>query len=74
TGDGLVWVIHELVQLKDRMNRQDIQDITDRFIESQVLVPGKWKPMMKDEITGRSARARYLRRIQQTLEIYRELI
>ncbi|MDH4028999.1 MAG: hypothetical protein OEU95_09240, partial [Nitrospirota bacterium] len=61
TGDGLVWVIHELVQLKDRMKRQDIQDITDRFIESQVLVPGKWKPMMKEEITGRSARARYLR-------------
>ena len=74
TGDGLGWIIHEAIQLKDRMKREELQDIIDRFIESQVLVPGKWKPIRQEEITGRSMKARYLRRIQQTLEMYQELI
>ncbi len=74
TGDGLSWIIHETIQLKDRMKRQELQDIIDRFIESQVLVPGKWNPFRQEEAAGRSMKARYLRRIQQTLEMYNELI
>ncbi len=74
TGDGLSWIIHETIQLKDRMKRQELQDIIDRFIESQVLVPGKWNPFRQEEAAGRSMKARYLRRIQQTLEMYHELI
>jgi hypothetical protein len=74
TGDGLGWIIHEAIQLKDRMKREELQEIIERFIESQVLVPGKWKPIIREEVTGRSMKARYLRRIQQTLEMYQELI
>lgn len=74
TGDGLSWIIHETIQLKDRIKRQELQEIIDRFIEAQVLVPGKWNPLRQEEISGRTMKARYLKRIQQTLEMYHELI
>jgi hypothetical protein len=74
TGDGISWIIYEIMKLKDRMKRQELQDITDRFIESQVLVPGKWRPIRQEEIAVRSLKPRFLRRIQQTLERHHEMI
>jgi hypothetical protein len=74
TGDGISWIIYEIMKLKDRVNRQELQDITNRFIESQVLVPGKWRPISREETAGRSLKARLLRKIQQTLKECNELI
>jgi hypothetical protein len=74
TGDGISWIIYEIMKLKDRVNRQELQDITNRFIESQVLVPGKWRPIRQEETAGRSLKARLLRKIQQTLKECNELI
>jgi len=74
TGDGLTWIIRDLMQVKDRIRRQELQGIIDRFIESQVLVPGTWRPVTQREVTGRSVRARYLRKILRTLEMFQELI
>ena len=74
TGDGLIWVIKETIQLKNRMKREEIQEGLERFIESQVLVPGKWKPIQPAEVAGRSMKAQYLRKIQEVLEMYQELI
>jgi uncharacterized protein YdiU (UPF0061 family) len=74
TGDGLTWIIRDLMQIKDRIRRQELQGIIERFIESQVLVPGKWRPITRQEVEGRSMRARYLRKILQTLEMFQELI
>ncbi len=74
TGDGLIWVIKETIQLKDQMKREEIQEGLERFIESQVLVPGKWKPIQPDEVAGQSMKAKYLRKIQELLEMFQELI
>jgi len=74
TGDGLTWIIRDLMQIRDRVRRQELQGIVDRFIESQVLVPGKWKPLTQDEVAGRSVKARYLRKILRNLEMFQELI
>ncbi len=74
TGDGLTWIIRDLMQIKDRIRRKELQGIVDRFIESQVLVPGKWKPLTQGEVAGRSVKARYLRKILRNLEMFQELI
>lgn len=74
TGDGLTWIIRDLIQIKDRIKRQELQGIIDRFIESQVLVPGKWKPVTQEDVAGQSMKARYLRKILRTLEMFHELI
>ncbi len=74
TGDGISWIIYEIMKLKDRTKRQELQDITDRFIESQVLVPGKWRPITQEEVAGQSLKPRFLRRIQKTLAQHHELI
>ena len=74
TGDGISWIIYEIMKLKDRTKRQELQNITDRFIESQVLVPGKWRPITQEEVAGQSLKPRFLRRIQKTLAQHYELI
>jgi len=74
TGDGLVWVINEAIAARDQVKREKIQEALDRFIESQVLIPEKWKPIEKDEIKGSSIKARLLRKMQEHLEFFDEKI
>ena len=44
TGNGVINVVDEIIKMKDDLGRADLQGVMDRFIESQVLVPGEWKP------------------------------
>jgi hypothetical protein len=74
TGDGLTWIVNEVLAAKRRMERKQIQDAVDRFIESQVLVPGQWRPIRAQELNGTSMKARLLRVIQANLELYNENI
>lgn len=74
TGDGLTWIVAEAIKAKKRMERKQIQAVIDRFIDSQVLVPGKWKPITPRELRGASMKARLLRRMQETIEMYNETI
>lgn len=74
TGDGLTWIVNEAIEAKDQMKQQEIQEAIDRFIGSQILVPGKWKPIREEELKGPSTKARLLRKMQENLELYKETI
>jgi uncharacterized protein YdiU (UPF0061 family) len=74
TGDGLTWIVNEAIGAKDKMEQQEIQEAIDRFIESQVLIPGKWKPIREEELKGTSMKTRLVKKIQENLEIYKDTI
>lgn len=74
TGDGLTWIVNEAIKARNRMSRNRLIDTIERFIESQVLVPGKWKPIHKDELKGKTMKSRLLRNMQKNLENYSERI
>lgn len=74
TGDGLIWIIDEAVQLKKRIKRDELQEALDAFIESQVLIPGIWQPLPTEKATGNRLKTRLLRKIEENLEVYKETI
>jgi len=74
TGDGLTWIVNEAIAIKNKMKQQEVQEAIDRFIASQVLIPGEMKPIRKEELKGPSMKARLLRKMQENLEIYKETI
>jgi len=74
TGDGLTWIVQEILASKNRIDWQDLHDVLERFIQSQVLVPGKWNPIDPEELKGNSVQARHLRKIQKNLEFFKETI
>lgn len=74
TGDGLTWIVREALEHRDQMNRNQLQEAIERFVGSQVLVPGKWKPIQAGDLKGNSLRASLLRRMQENLELYNEHI
>ncbi len=74
TGDGLIWIVDEVLQMKTKLPRQELQAAMDAFIESQVLIPGRWKPIAPDELEGTSLKARLLRAIQEDLEECKETV
>jgi hypothetical protein len=74
TGNGVIHVVDEIITMKDRLNRNELQAAMDAFIESQVLIPGRWNPVTEEQTTGDSPRARLLRAIQKDLEACKETI
>jgi hypothetical protein len=74
TGDAIIWIVDEIVQRKNKLDRDDLQDAMDRFIESQILIPGKWKPIKPDEIERDNPKALLLRAIQECLEEHKETV
>jgi hypothetical protein len=74
TGNGLIWIMKEILRVKDRLPWAELQEALDAFIESQVLVPGRWKPIPEEAYEAPSLRARLLRRIRQDLELYKETV
>ena len=74
TGNGLIWIITEILRVKDRLPWAELQDAMDGFIDSQVLVPGKWKPIPEEAFQSSSLVGRLLRRIRQDLELYKETV
>ena len=74
TGDGLIWIIDEAVNMKERIRRDELQEALAAFIESQVLIPGVHNPLSPDDAKGNRLKARLLRKIEENLEIYKETV
>ncbi|MBP9854613.1 MAG: hypothetical protein KBD53_07090 [Candidatus Omnitrophica bacterium] len=74
TGDGLTFIINEAILVRRRMDINELHDAIERFIQSQVLVPGKWKPIKERDLTGRTMKSRLLQKMQENLELYAETI
>jgi hypothetical protein len=74
TGNGLIWIIGEILRVKDRIPWSELQDAMDSFIDSQVLIPGRWKPIPEETLESPTFMGRLLRRIRQDLELYKETV
>ncbi|MDB5049386.1 MAG: hypothetical protein JWO30_2457 [Fibrobacteres bacterium] len=74
TGDGLVWIIGEIMAVKDRLAWDELQDALDAFIDSQVRIPGKWKPIPEEDLRSPRLKGRLLRKIKADLELYKETV
>ena len=55
--------------VKTKMNK-GLQEAFDTFIESQVLVPGKWQPVRTELLKDDTLKSHLLVRIQANLEQY----
>jgi uncharacterized protein YdiU (UPF0061 family) len=74
TGNAIINVVSEIASMRDDLSRQELQAAMERFIESQVLIPGEWKPVAKEELKGPSPKSRLLRAMQNELEECKETV
>jgi uncharacterized protein YdiU (UPF0061 family) len=74
TGNGLICVVEELITYKDKLDQDELQAAMDAFIESQVLIPGRWKPIAPQDLKGTSLRSRLLRAFGRELESCKETV
>jgi hypothetical protein len=74
TGDGLTWVVFEAIAVKDKIDQDAFQQVLDRYIKSQILVPGKFRPFKESEMKGNSYKARLLRKMREVLDVFKETI
>jgi len=73
TGDGIVWVVKDILNAYKENNQVQIQEVIDRVIESQTLVPDKWRPLKDEELKGPSFKAKLFRKIQETLVMCKKI-
>lgn len=74
TGNAIIHVVDRLIDARGRVPRDELQAVIDRFIESQVLQPGQWRPLDASELEGPSTNARLLRSIQDVLDEHKEAV
>jgi uncharacterized protein YdiU (UPF0061 family) len=74
TGDALVVIIEEVIALRGKIKVDGLQEALDAFIDSQVLVPGRWQPVAPEQLRPKSLKSRLLMTIQENLEEYKESI
>lgn len=74
TGDAVTWIIEEVIAMKGKIRTDGLQEAIDAFIDSQVLIPGKWQPVPPEKLTANTLKAQLLQKIQQNLETYKESI
>jgi uncharacterized protein YdiU (UPF0061 family) len=74
TGDALVMIIEEVIAIKGKIRVHGLQEALDAFIESQVLIPGKWQPVDPERLKLNSLKSKLLVKIQENLEAYKESI
>jgi uncharacterized protein YdiU (UPF0061 family) len=74
TGDAVTWIIEEIIAMKDKIKIDGLQEAIDAFIDSQVLIPGKWQPVPLERLKSNTLKSRLLQKIQQNLETYKESI
>ncbi|MGH7179953.1 MAG: hypothetical protein ACREJC_21430, partial [Tepidisphaeraceae bacterium] len=60
TGNAIILLVDEMIKRRDKMDRNDLQTVIDRFIDSQVLIPGQWRPLEAEELTGTTAKSKLL--------------
>ena len=70
----MVWIIDECLAMKGRMRAQRLQEALEAFIDSQVLIPGKWHPVSPEQLKPNTLKSRLLQKIQENLEAYKESI
>lgn len=74
TGDAVTFIVEEIIAMKGKLRTEGLQDALDAFIDSQVLIPGKWRPVPPDQLDQNTLKARLLNKIQENLEEYKESI
>ena len=74
TGDAVTWIIEEVIAMKGKLKIDGLQEALDAFIESQVLIPGKWQPVPPEKLKSNTLKSQLLQKIQQNLETYKESI
>lgn len=74
TGDALVYIIEEVIAITGKIKVNGLQEALDAFIDSQVLVPGRWQPVAPEQLKPRTLKSRLLITIQENLEEYKESI
>jgi hypothetical protein len=74
TGDAMVYIIEEVLALKDRIKVDELQEVLEAFIESQVLIPGQWHPIDLDQLKGNSLKNQLLQKFQSSLELNKESV
>jgi hypothetical protein len=74
TGNAIIQVVQQIIDMKDEVRKAELQAAMDRFIESQVLIPGRWNPIGPEELEGESPRARLLRAMQRELQECKETV
>jgi uncharacterized protein YdiU (UPF0061 family) len=74
TGDALVVIIEEVIAITGKIKVNGLQEALEAFIDSQVLVPGKWQPVALDQLKPRTLKSRLLITIQENLEEYKESV
>jgi uncharacterized protein YdiU (UPF0061 family) len=74
TGDAVTWIIEEVIAMKGKLRTDGLQEAIDAFIDSQVLIPGKWQPVPSEKLQSNTLKSQLLQKIQQNLETYKESI
>ena len=74
TGDAVTFIVEEIIAMKGKIKIEGLQDALDAFIDSQVLIPGKWRPVPPDQLEQNTLKGRLLNKIQENLEEYKESI
>lgn len=74
TGDAVTWIIEEVIAMKGKIRIDGLQEAIDAFIDSQVLIPGKWQPVPAEKLQSNTLKSRLLQKIQENLEAYKESI
>ena len=74
TGDAVTWIIEEVIAMKGKIRIDGLQEAIDAFIDSQVLIPGKWQPVPPEKLNSNTLKSRLLQKIQENLETYKESI
>ena len=74
TGDAVTWIIEEVIAMKGKIRIDGLQEAIDAFIDSQVLIPGKWQPVPIEKLQANTLKSRLLQKFQENLEAYKESI
>jgi hypothetical protein len=74
TGDAVTWIIEEVIAMKGKIKIDGLQEAIDAFIDSQVLIPGKWHPVPPEKLNSNTLKSQLLQKIQENLETYKESI
>jgi hypothetical protein len=74
TGDAVTWIIEEVIAMKSKIRIDGLQEAIDAFIDSQILIPGKWRPVSHAHLKSNTLKSRLLQKIQENLEAYKESI
>jgi hypothetical protein len=74
TGNGVLDAVEKIVAMQAIARRSDMQAVLDRFIASQVLIPGQWRPLEAGEITEQTRKSQMLVAMQSQVEESKETV